>query len=116
MIPAMRTTLAHVVTRVTVSLAALLVPHAVAAQGGARSQADCERLASMALPNATITLAQVVEAGKFVVPDLPSARGGGGSSAFAGTLGPVPDVPGRVNANTAGLGLGYNGGRGIPAY
>ena len=47
--------------------------------------------------------------------DLPSApRGGGGSSAFAGTLGPVPAVPGRVTANTAGLGLGYNGGRGIP--
>ncbi len=49
-------------------------------------------------------------------PLNPAAAGAGGSSAFAGTLGPVPDVPGRVTANTAGLGLGYNGGRGIPAF
>ena len=43
-------------------------------------------------------------------------REGGGSSALAGTIGPVPDVPGRVTANTAGLGLGYNGGKGIPPF
>jgi len=108
----MRTTTA----RLIVGSIVLMAPHTVLAQAGAPSPAACQRLASMALPNATITLAQVVEAGTFVVPDLPSARGGGGSSAFAGTLGPVPDVPGRVNANTAGLGLGYNGGRGIPSY
>jgi feruloyl esterase len=78
--------------------------------------AACERLASLSLPNTTITLAQVVNAGAFVPPANPAAGGGGGSSAFAGTLGPVPDVPGRVTANSAGLGLGYNGGRGIPPY
>ncbi len=70
----------------------------------------------MSLPNTTITLAQVVSAGAFVVPVNPAARGGGGSSALAGTIGPVPAVPGRVTANTAGLGLGYNGGRGIPLF
>jgi feruloyl esterase len=76
----------------------------------------CERLAALSLPNTTITSAQVVGAGAFTPPPIGAARGAGGSSAFAGTLGPVPEVPGRVTANTAGLGLGYNGGRGIPAY
>jgi feruloyl esterase len=97
-------------------LIAGLVPGIAAAQQTSRPPAACERLASLSLPNATITLAQVVSAGAFVPPANPSAQGGGGSSAFAGTLGPVPDVPGRVTANTAGLGLGYNGGRGIPPY
>src|SRR6185369_18082672 len=76
----------------------------------------CEQLATLSLPNATINSAQVVNAGAFVPPNLAGRGGAGGSSAFAGTLGPVPEVPGRVTANTAGLGLGYNGGRGIPAY
>jgi feruloyl esterase len=97
-------------------LTAVLVPGIASAQPTTRPAAACERLASLSLPNTTITLAQVVTAGAFVPPANPSARGGGGSSAFAGTLGPVPDVPGRVTANTAGLGLGYNGGRGIPPY
>src|SRR5580765_5130266 len=79
-------------------------------------QTSCEQLASLALPNTTITSAQLVGAGAFTPPAAGAARGAGGSSAFAGTLGPVPEVPGRVTANTAGLGLGYNGGRGIPAY
>ena len=35
---------------------------------------------------------------------------------LAGTIGPVPEVPGRVTANTAGLGLGYNGGKGVPPF
>ncbi|HUK36028.1 MAG TPA: hypothetical protein VLV86_19055, partial [Vicinamibacterales bacterium] len=69
---------------------------------------------SLSLPNATIGRAEVVNAGAFTPPVNPAARGGGGSSALAGTLGPVPDVPGRVTGNTAGLGLGYNGGRGVP--
>jgi feruloyl esterase len=101
--------------RVLVLMAAL-VPSVAAAQQTSQPAAACERLASLTLPNATITLAQIVNAGAFVPPAAPSARGGGGSSAFAGTLGPVPDVPGRVTANTAGLGLGYNGGRGIPPF
>jgi feruloyl esterase len=96
-------------------LMATLGPRAAAAQRAPQPSA-CQRLAALMMPNATITLAQAVDAGAFVPPAAPSARGGGGSSAFAGTLGPVPDVPGRVTANTAGLGLGYNGGRGIPPY
>jgi feruloyl esterase len=96
-------------------LAIVLLPGAATAQPP-RPASACERIASLSLPNTTITLAQAVNAGAFVPPANPSARGGGGSSAFAGTLGPVPDVPGRVTANTAGLGLGYNGGRGIPPF
>src|SRR5512139_2166039 len=91
----------------------VLVPRIVAAQTATQA-AQCERLASVSLPRATITLAQVVNAGAFVVPGN-APREGGGSSALAGTIGLVPDVPGRVTANTAGLGLGYNGGKGIPA-
>jgi len=76
----------------------------------------CERLATMALPNTIITLAQLVNGGAFAAPVNPATRGGGGSSGLVGTLGPVPAVPGRVTANTAGLGLGYNGGRGVPPF
>jgi feruloyl esterase len=97
-------------------LAVVLVPGAATAQSVPQTPAACERLASLSLPNTAITLAQVVNAGGFAVPVNPAAQGGGGSSALAGTLGPVPDVPGRVTANTAGLGLGYNGGRGIPPF
>jgi feruloyl esterase len=97
-------------------LTMMLIPGGALAQQATQSTAACERLASLSPPNATITLAQVVTAGAFTVPANPAARGGGGSSALAGTLGPVPDVPGRVTANTAGLGLGYNGGRGIPPF
>jgi feruloyl esterase len=96
-------------------LTLVLVPGAAIAQDAPRTAA-CERLASLSLPNTAITLAQVVNAGAFTVPVNPAGRGGGGSSALAGTLGPVPDVPGRVTGNTAGLGLGYNGGRGIPPF
>jgi feruloyl esterase len=101
---------------ILLTLLAGLVPGATMAQPAPQAVSACERLATMSLPNTTITLAQVVHAGAFVPPAAPSAQGGGGSSAFAGTLGPVPDVPGRVTANTAGLGLGYNGGRGIPPF
>jgi feruloyl esterase len=94
----------------------MLVPVIALAQSSARTPADCERLASVSLPNTQITLAQVVEAGRFTLPSSFAPRGGGGSSALAGTIGGVPDVPGRVTANTAGLGLGYNGGKGIPPF
>ena len=97
-------------------LTVVLLPAAAIAQNAPQTSAACERLASLSLPNTTITLAQTVNAGAFTVPANPAGRGGGGSSALAGTLGPVPDVPGRVTANTAGLGLGYNGGRGIPPF
>jgi feruloyl esterase len=100
--------------RSTLVLMLMLVPPAAAAQS-TQPPAACERLASLSLPNATITLAQVVSAGAFAVP-VNAPRDGGGSSALAGTIGSVPAVPGRVTANTAGLGLGYNGGRGIPPF
>ena len=96
-------------------LTAALVPEIVYAQSTPQPTAACERLTSLSLPNTTIALAQVVNAGAFAVP-VNSPRDGGGSSALAGTIGPVPDVPGRVTANTAGLGLGYNGGKGIPPF
>src|SRR5438067_1848491 len=92
------------------------VPATAIAQSAPQTAASCERLSSLTLPNTTITLAQVVNAGAFAAPANPAGRGGGGSSALAGTIGSVPDVPGRVTANTAGLGLGYNGGRGIPSF
>jgi feruloyl esterase len=97
-------------------LVLVLAPGAAIAQSSPRPAADCEQLGSVSLPNTTITLAQMVPAGGFAVPATAAARGGGGSSALAGTLGPVPAVPGRVTANTAGLGLGYNGGRGVPPF
>src|SRR5262249_10415947 len=97
-------------------LLAAVGPGVAAAQRSRPSAAACERLSSLSLPNTTITLAQVVRAGAFTPSVNPATRGGGGSSALAGTIGPVPDVPGRVTANTAGLGLGYNGGRGIPPF
>ena len=98
-----------------VVLTIVLTPGAAVAQGTSQAAAQCERLASLSLPNTTITAAQVVNAGAFVVPGS-APREGGGSSALAGTIGPMPDVPGRVTANTAGLGLGYNGGKGIPPF
>jgi feruloyl esterase len=101
--------------RTAVALIALIVPAGAFAQA-APQPAACEKLASLSLPDAAITLAQVVAAGGFTVPANPAGRGGGGSSALAGTIGSVPEVPGRVTANTAGLGLGYNGGRGIPPF
>ena len=96
-------------------LIVLLAPGVATGQSGSQTPASCERLASLSLPNVTITLAEVVQAGAFAVP-LDAPREGGGSSALAGTIGAVPDVPGRVTANAAGLGLGYNGGRGIPPF
>jgi feruloyl esterase len=97
-------------------LTVVFVPAAAIAQNLPRTADGCERLASLSLPNTEIAWSQVVDAGRFTVPANPAGRGGGGSSALAGTLGPVPDVPGRVTANTAGLGLGYNGGRGVPPF
>jgi feruloyl esterase len=97
-------------------LTVVLMPGAGGAQNTPQTPSACERLVSLSLPNTTITLAQLVNAGGFTVPANPAGRGAGGSSALAGTLGPVPDVPGRVTANAAGLGLGYNGGRGVPAF
>ena len=51
----------------------VLLPGVALAQG-APSPAACERLASLSLPNATITLAQVVNAGAFTPPVNPATR------------------------------------------
>ena len=88
-------------------LTVVLMPGGAVAQNALQTPVACQRLASLSLANTAINLAQVTSAGAFTVPANPAGRGGGGSSALAGTLGPVPDVPGRVTANTAGLGLGY---------
>jgi len=96
-------------------LIVLLAPAAAMGQSTQQAAASCERLASLSLPNTTITAAEIVKAGAFIVPGN-APRDGGGSSALAGTIGAIPDVPGRVTANSAGLGLGYNGGRGIPLF
>lgn len=109
------TTAKGVTVRWMLGLTMVLVPGAAFAQDVPQPPAACERLVSLSLPNTTITLAQVVTAGGFAVP-VNAPRDGGGSSVLAGTIGPVPAVPGRVTANTAGLGLGYNGGRGIPPF
>ena len=101
--------------RLLLVVTAVFTSAAAAAQDLPRTTAACERLASVSLPNAEITAAHVVDAGRFTVPAT-AARSGGGSSVLAGTIGPVPDVPGRVSANTAGLGLGYNGGKGVPPF
>jgi tannase/feruloyl esterase len=101
--------------RTLVVLIVLIAPAAATGQSTQQAAASCERLASLSLPNTTITAAEIVEAGAFIVPGN-APRDGGGSSALAGTIGAIPDVPGRVTANTAGLGLGYNGGRGIPLF
>jgi len=60
--------------------------------------ATCESLASLAIPNVRITLARTVPAGGFTPP-------GGARQTF-----PPPPRP-HVSLASAGLGLGYNGGR-----
>jgi feruloyl esterase len=94
----------------------MFMPAPLLAQNLPRTPAACERLASLSLPNTEITSTQSIDAGRFAVAADFTGRGGGGSSALAGTIGPVPSVPGRVTANAAGLGLGYNGGRGVPPF
>ena len=69
--------------RSTLVLMLMLVPAAGAAQGTPQAPAACQRLASLSLPNTTITLAHVVSAGAFAVP-IDAPRDGGGSSALAG--------------------------------
>lgn len=49
-------------------LTAVLVPGVATAQGAPQAAEACERLAALALPNTAITLAEVVDAGRFVPP------------------------------------------------
>jgi len=54
-------------------LTMVLVPGAAMAQN-ARQPSACDRLASLSLPNAAITLAQVVNAGAFTAPANPAGE------------------------------------------
>jgi feruloyl esterase len=63
----------------------------------------CETLSTLKLPNTTITMAQVVEAGKFVAPATPRGGARGGAAARGGD--------GDANDNNAAPG-GDRGGRG----
>lgn len=97
--------------RYSVLLAFVLDPTTAAAQSSTLPPRACERLAPVSLPNATITMAQVVAAGAFIAPP---PNGGGGASGQG--FGDIPPIPGRVTPASAGLGLGYNGGRGVPQF
>jgi feruloyl esterase len=66
----------------TPRLLALILGAASIAPGGVARAATCESLASLTLPNTTITMAQMVAAGSFVAP----ARGGGPGQ-------PLTDLP-----------------------
>jgi len=81
----------------------------------AQTAVSCDSLAQLALPNTTITMAQVVDAGQFKMP----ARGGqGGPGAPAGQAGPggAQNAPGG-QAAPAGQArpAGAPGGEGSPA-
>jgi hypothetical protein len=52
----------------------LLVPAVAMSQGAPQTPASCERLASLSLPNTTITAAEMVRAGAFVVPAMRHAK------------------------------------------
>jgi feruloyl esterase len=69
-------------------LLAMLVPH-----GGMAAASSCASLSSLALPHATITLAQAVEAGPFTAPgqDAGSARALPAFCRVAATLTPTAD-------------------------
>ena len=67
-------------------LAALVIPAALLSIPA--SAATCESLASVALPNATITSAQMVAAGKLVVPPPPA-----NVAPFGGPTPKVDDLP-----------------------
>jgi len=97
-----------------VAVALLLCPVPSLAQTATRPPAACERLRTLALSNVTIKEVEVVAAGTFTTAGT-GARGALPSGAQSGPGG-IPDVPGRVTAATANLGLGYNGGRGIPTF
>jgi feruloyl esterase len=68
---------------------------------GLSAAASCETLASLALPNTTITAAESIAAGAFRPPA--PANGRGGRAARGGTVNPYADVPAfcRVTATLA---------------
>ena len=100
--------------RVFVAGALLLCSVSSWAQTATRPAAACERLRSLSLSNVTIHEVEVVAAGTFTTASagVRAALPLGAQSRPAN----IPEVPGRVTGATANLGLGYNGGRGIPAF
>ena len=98
----------------------VLILTVVLVPGGRRAEclqtpAACQRLASLSLANTAITLAQVTSAGAFTVPANPAGRGGG-SLRVGGHTRCCSGRAREGEGDTAGLGLGYNGGRGIPPF
>jgi feruloyl esterase len=101
------------ISLIAVFAVALFVPQGFAA-------VPCETLSTLKLPNTTITMAQAVEAGKFVAPaPPPRGTGGGGAGARGGGAGAAdgandPDGNADANANDAAPAgqRGGGGGRG----
>jgi len=96
--------------RYSLLLVLMLLPGRAFSQTVAGTPLMCEGLAKLVIPNTTITLAQPVAAGAFLPPTPVGAGAGRGRGQM------IPGVPGRVTAAAAGLGLGYNGGRGVPPF
>src|SRR5678815_1831257 len=89
-------------------LLSLLAVALFASQGFAA--VPCETLSTLTLPNTTITMAQVVDAGKFVAPA--PARG---AAPAAGARGGNADAPAN-NAAPAGDRGGRGGQRGAALF
>jgi hypothetical protein len=112
----------HVSAYRALAYAALLGASPLQAQSPA---ASCESLASLALPNTAITLAETVVPGAFTPPAAGNRQGGGlapatpparGAGAGPGGGRGAAPARGRVTLASAGLGLGYNGGRTNAAF
>ncbi len=82
-----------------------------------KAAVPCETLSTLSLPNATITMAQVVEAGKFVAPAPPRGAPRGENAADADGRGAdgVPTVPG-AGARGARGGGGRGGAAPVNVY
>ena len=70
--------------------AVTLILASSAAYPAAAIAATCESVAALALPNATVTMAESVAAGAFTAP---GGRGGRGPSAGSGQANPMADLP-----------------------
>ena len=90
------------------------MPNLIVGAEATRPPAACERLRALSLSNVTIKEVEVVATGTFTTAGA-GARGALPSGAQRGSGG-ISEVPGRVTAATANLGLGYNRGRGVPPF
>jgi feruloyl esterase len=80
------------VSSIAVLAVMIFSPHGFAA-------VPCEALLTITLPNTTITMAQVVEPGKFVAPARPRGGGGAGAGARERGAGGADDANDDANAN-----------------